>query len=122
MNHECHLRITFNTSSRADANLAASELREAILEETGDDTVVRIEKDDPNSQDAGATLALLFGTPAAIAIARGIQSYIATRGTSLEIRTANGNQLVAHGDAAIIHDPAALVSAMVATASDGRKL
>jgi hypothetical protein len=52
--------ITFDNASAAEANRYAEELRHIILEASPDVTVQR-QRDDPHSQDFGATLVLLLG-------------------------------------------------------------
>jgi len=109
------VRITFEGASRADANRAAEELRQDLVERVGGALAATIEKDDPDSQDAGATLVLLFGTAAAVEVAKGIRAYLARRGDDrdrLTIKTADGTELVATGEAARTVDAAALVRAI----------
>jgi len=108
------VRITFEGLDRAEANRAVEHLRQALVERVGDGVVASIDKDDPDSQDAGATLVLLFGTAAATAIAQGIRAYLARRGDDrdrITIKTADGTEVVAAGEAARTLDAAALVRA-----------
>jgi hypothetical protein len=112
--HEMGVRIAFETLTRAEANQAIQELREAILERAGDAVAASIAEDDPDSQDAGSTLVLLFGSGAAVAIAQGIRAYLARRGDDrdgIAIRTADGTEIVATGEAARKLDATALVRA-----------
>jgi hypothetical protein len=88
--------------------------REAIRERISDEATASIEKDDPHSQDAGATLVLLFGSSAAVAIAQGIRAYLARRADDrdrITIKTADGTEVIATGEAARNLDAAALVRA-----------
>jgi F420-0:gamma-glutamyl ligase-like protein len=108
------VRITFDELTRGEANRAAQDLREAILQRTGGDVAVSLEREDAESQDAGSTLVLLFGAPAAVAIAQGIRAYLARRTDSrdhITIKTADGTEVVATGEAARQLDAAALVRA-----------
>src|SRR3979490_211968 len=96
------VRITFQGLDRAEANRVVQELRQALVERIGDDVVASIDRDDPPSQDGGATLVLLFGTPAAVAIAHGIRTYLARRGDDrdrITIKTADRTEIVASGEA-----------------------
>jgi len=70
--------ITFDDVSAADANRYAGELRQALLEASPDVEVYR-RRDDPHTQDFGATLVLLLGTPAAAAIVTAIGNWLALR-------------------------------------------
>jgi hypothetical protein len=109
------VRITFEGMERAEANRAAQALRQALIERAGDDVIASIDKDDPDSQDAGATLVLVFGSSAAVAIAQGIRTWLARRGDDrdrITIKTADGTEIVATGEAARTLDAAALVRAV----------
>jgi hypothetical protein len=113
--HEAGVRITFDDLTRAEANRAVQELCQAIVARVGDDVAVSIEKDDPDSQDAGATLVLLFGSSACAAIAQGIRAYLARRSGDrdrITIKTADGTEIVATGEAARTLDAAALLRAV----------
>jgi hypothetical protein len=109
------VRITFDDLTRAEANRAVQELRRAVVERVGGDVVASIEKGDTDSQDAGATLVLLFGSSAGAAIAQGIRAYLARRTGDrdrITIRTADGTEVVATGEAARTLDAAALIRAV----------
>ncbi len=109
------VRIMFEGMDRGEANRAVEQLRQAMVERVGDDVIATIDKDDPDSQDGGATLVLLFGSSAAVAIAQGVRAYLARRGDDrdrLTIKTADGTEIVASGEAARTLDAAALVRAI----------
>jgi hypothetical protein len=109
------VRITFDDMSRAEANRAVQALRQAIVERVGGDVVASIEKDDPDSQDAGTTLVLTFGGSAVAGIAHAIRTYLARRadgGDRISITTADGTEIVATGEAARRLDAAALLRAL----------
>jgi hypothetical protein len=111
---ETGVRITFGELTRAEANRAVQELRAALVERVGDEVAASIDKEDTDSQDAGATLVLLFGSSAAVAIAQGIRAYLARRADDRDgivIRTADGTEVIATGEAARNLDAAALVRA-----------
>ena len=67
--------IKFESTSVAEAGDLAEDLREAILDAHPDVSAER-RRDDSNTMDFGATLAVLLGTPAVIAVAKGIQDWL----------------------------------------------
>ena len=73
--------ITFPDTSVADANRYAQELLE-VFREMDADVNVEQKRTSENTQDMGATLVLLFGTPAIIAVAQGIKAWLAQRQTA----------------------------------------
>lgn len=94
MEDQKSVKIRFEGLSVADGNRCAAELRSQLLDEM-DDVEIEIEKDDPSTQDFGATLAIVLGTPAAIALAKGIAAYLSRAGTSIAIEA--GGKVVAKG-------------------------
>jgi hypothetical protein len=81
--------ITFDDVSAADANRYAEELREVLLDASPDVQVQR-RRDDPHTQDFGATLVLLLGTPAVAAVATAIGNWLALRNrASLTLKRAD---------------------------------
>ena len=81
--------ITFDTASAADANRYAEELRQALLDASPEVEVHR-RRDDPRTQDFGATLVLLVGTPTAAAIVTAIGNWLALRSrASITVKRAN---------------------------------
>jgi hypothetical protein len=116
------VRITFDELTRAEANRAVQDLREAIVGRVGNEVVATIEREDADSQDAGSTLVLLFGAPAAVAIAQGVRAYLARRADGrdrITIKTIDGTEVVATGEAARKLDAAAFVRATRRTVSKG---
>ena len=114
-NGELGVKITFGDRSVGEANRAATELRRMLLDHADGDVIASIEKENEDSQDAGSVLVLLFGTSAAVTIARGIQAFLAKRPAQrdgLTIRTADGDEVVATGEAACKLDAPALVQAL----------
>jgi hypothetical protein len=90
--------------SVADGNQWITELQgiiENYLTEEGTSREAHLERfrRDGETQDFGATLIVLLGTPAAIAIAKGVHDFIAKRGSKVVIRTPEGT-VVAQGDGA----------------------
>jgi hypothetical protein len=82
--------ITFENGSVADANRWASELKEMILN-TATDVVAEQKRDNPSSQDLGATLSLVLGAPAVIAVAKALGQWLTLhREASITIKTPQG--------------------------------
>jgi hypothetical protein len=80
------LVIGFPDSSSAEGNQLASTLAEALRDVDPSIVVDRV-RERSDTQDFGASLALVMGTAAATAIAKGIGAWIAKNGgTKLEIR------------------------------------
>jgi hypothetical protein len=80
-NSPATVKIRFENHTVADAARKAANLRSDLLALEGIDQAT-IEKDDPTTQDFGATLVLVLGTEAVIAIAKGIADYLRrNRGT-----------------------------------------
>ena len=67
--------IRFEGVSLRDAGNKAKDLRQQLLDASSAVTV-DVQKDDPSTMDFGATLILVLGTPAVLAIASGIADYI----------------------------------------------
>ncbi|THU40765.1 hypothetical protein FAM09_01230 [Niastella caeni] len=79
----------------ADANKLAEDLQ-SYLANTQQITLARI-KDNDNAQDFGATLVLVLGTPAILAIAKGIQTWLSKRNNiTITIKNSQG-EVVASG-------------------------
>ena len=88
--------ITFDDVSSADANRYVDELRNALLDATPDITVQR-RRDDPRTQDFGATLVLVLGTPAVITAVKTISDWLKLRtSASLTIETPEKRIVVEH--------------------------
>lgn len=68
--------IRFEGLSPADAGAQALMLKEALLD-SFPDVSAKIERSGGETMDLGATLILLLGTPAVIAVAKGISAYLA---------------------------------------------
>jgi hypothetical protein len=101
---EHEIVLTFPQCSAGEGNRLAVELQEllsrvAVARGVHGYIRARIAKDDNQQQDFGATLAIIFGTPAAIAIAKGIHDFIAAKGHAVTIHTKEGT-VIATGDAA----------------------
>jgi hypothetical protein len=78
--------ITFDAVSSADANRYAEELRQFLLDASPDIEVHR-RRDDLHTQDFGATLVLILGTPAVAAVVTAIGNWLQLRNASLTFET-----------------------------------
>lgn len=105
------LLIRFNDMTTADANLAASELRKQLRTKIGSQIIINQIKENAETQDFGTTLAVVLGTPFALALANGIRDYIAKRGCRVVLETPDGT-VIATGDAATNIDVASTVAAL----------
>ena len=95
-------RVRFEEMTPAQANRAAAELRSLIEDAGGREVDARVVKDRDDTQDFGATLVLVLGTPAVITVAKAIYAYIAKRGDRVVIETDNGKVLATGAGAANI--------------------
>lgn len=73
--------IKFEGISAAEGNRYASELRNMLLDATPDAEVDQ-RRSDTRTQDFGATLVLILGTPAVIAITRAIGNWLQLRNSA----------------------------------------
>lgn len=73
--------IKFEGISAAEGNQYASELRNMLLDSTPDVKVDQ-RRDDTRTQDLGATLVLILGTPAVIAISKAIGNWLQLRNSA----------------------------------------
>ena len=69
------IRIRFPDIGLAEANMLAESLRDEIGD-AAPGTIVERSRDDPTTQDFGATLTVLLVSPAVVAVARGIEAWI----------------------------------------------
>lgn len=80
------LQISFPDTSIADGNRFAGTLAETLRDLDPSVTVER-QRDRPETQDLGASLAIILGTAAATAVAKGIGNWLARNsGARIEIR------------------------------------
>jgi hypothetical protein len=87
--------LTFEGLDGAQANVAAQSLKDALTALGKSDINVTTRKERADTQDFGATLVLVFGTPVAIALANGIADWIRQRpDTKVSIRDKNGNKVL----------------------------
>jgi hypothetical protein len=71
--------LRFEGLTSAEAGVEAQGLRE-MLADASPDVDVTLRRERAESMDMGATLVLLLGTPAVIAVAKGIAAFIGKRG------------------------------------------
>jgi hypothetical protein len=102
--------ISFEGTSVAQANADAQSL-ETQINRAAPEVETTVRRTDPNAQDFGASLVLVLGTPAMIALAKGIADWLrlrATATTKLKVCDKNGNVILTV-DAATSGDVRALV-------------
>lgn len=88
--------ITFEGVSLADANRYVEELRNTLLDATPDITIER-RRENPRTQDPGATLVLLLGAPAVVTVAKAIGDWLKLRASApLTIETPEERVVVEH--------------------------
>lgn len=86
--------VTFEGVSPSDAQHYAEELRDALLDATPDITVQR-RRENPLNQDLGATLVLILGAPAVVAVVKAVGDWLIRRNSaSLTVRTPDGELLL----------------------------
>jgi len=85
--------ITFPGASTAEANRYAAELATA-LRETDQELCVEQERDRPDTQDFGATLAIVLGTASVTALAKGVASWLA-RHSGAKIQISSDGAVIA---------------------------
>lgn len=89
-----HLR--FAGTTEGEGNRLAAELRESLLDAHKSISAERT-RDDHDSQDFGATLVLVLGTPAVVAAAAGIKAFLSRANASgLEVRTPQGTLIASN--------------------------
>lgn len=88
--------IAFEGLDGAEGNMAAQSLKDAIADLGESDLTVTTKKERARTQDFGATLVLVFGTPVAIALAKGIAGWMRRRAdmTTVVIRDKHGNEVL----------------------------
>jgi hypothetical protein len=86
--------VTFEGASPAYAQRYAEELQNALLDAAPDITVQR-RRANPLTQDFGATLILILGTPAVVAVVKAVRDWLTLRNhASLTWKTADGELVV----------------------------
>ncbi|HTF69625.1 MAG TPA: hypothetical protein VK638_43790 [Edaphobacter sp.] len=92
------LTISFPGVSDAQANQLANSLH-PVLREIDRALTVEKRKINPESQDGGATLAIILGSAAIAQLAKGIAAWLARNsGTTIEIKAPDGTSVtIKHG-------------------------
>lgn len=86
--------VTFEGVSPSDAQHYAEELQDALLDAIPNITVQR-RREDPLTQDFGATLILILGAPAVVAVVKAVRDWLIRRNSaSLTWKTADGELVV----------------------------
>lgn len=91
------LVLSFDGVSVADGNRFAAELAE-VLRDADEPLEATQTRDDPNAQDFGATLVLVLGSGAVIALAKGVSKWLATKPDgSVTIRDRRDGTIIVKG-------------------------
>jgi hypothetical protein len=80
------LAIRFENLSLAEAGSKVARLRNDLLDASSE-IEVDVEKEDPTTQDPGTILVLVLGTPAILAIAKGIADFLRRERASIVIES-----------------------------------
>jgi hypothetical protein len=72
------LRVSFTGIDLATANQLAEDLQDALAEEVPDANAARL-REDPLTQDFGATLVIILSSAAVTALAKGMAKWLARR-------------------------------------------
>jgi hypothetical protein len=88
--------VTFEGLDGREAGVAAQKLKDALAGLALEGLNVTTRKERIGTQDFGATLVLVLGTPVAIALAQGIADWVRQRAdvTTVVIRDKKGNELL----------------------------
>lgn len=82
--------IGFGNASKADANIFADDLR-GVLRDAAPDVSVEPHRTERGAQDFGATLILVLGAPAVVAIAKALGDWLKLHhSVSVDIQTPDG--------------------------------
>jgi hypothetical protein len=101
------LQVRFPEATAADAGRLAQGLVEHLRSQASD-CRAELRREDPSTMDAGTLVYLIVGTPAVLALARGIASYITKRATTITLE--KDGRAYASGDG-VEHLAAAIAAA-----------
>jgi hypothetical protein len=114
------LTVRFDGATVAEGNRYAEDLRRELVE-AADDVQVDRRRDDPEAQDFGATLVLVLGTPAIVAVAKAVHDWLSRdNAAAVTIERADGEKLVVR-NLESKDVPATVAAFMKATPRGGRK-
>ena len=116
-NQNFRIIVRVEESSSAASNQSANDLEDIVRRVTSGRVEIKRVRESNQTQDFGATLAVILGTPAAIALAKGVHQFIAKRGSRVVIETEAG-KVIATGDAASNIDVAATIEKLRAIGDD----
>jgi hypothetical protein len=105
------VELRFEGMTPAEANLAAKELRERILDTNNDGVSVNIKKDSTETMDAGSILVMALQTASVVSVAGGIAAWLRARGATLKIRQGE-TEIVLTGKGAERADVSQIVAAL----------
>jgi hypothetical protein len=116
LNEKHTLTVIFPAASKASGNTLAASLEEAVsidLSRARVDATAKRRRVDPEAQDFGASVALIFGAPAVVALAKALYTWLARNsGVSITLKTASGEVVAENLDS----KDAAAVAAAISTA------
>lgn len=110
MSHDIALAVRFPEFDLGEASQLAQSLREELLDEVAGASA-EIRKDDPTNQDFGATLVLMLGTPAIVALATGIATWIRRNRKGCEIEV-DGSKVSVRIDGTVEDNAVRIVQAL----------
>lgn len=88
------LKISFGDEKPALATRFANELSKEITK-SASDVQISVERDDPTNMDFGATLVLVLGAPAIVALVKALDNWLQLRNSaSITIRTEEGEVII----------------------------
>ncbi len=94
------IKLCFPELTAAQANKNAQLLEQEIYKESSQDISIETIKENPSTQDGGATLVIVIGISATNLLARGIKRFLEKSGDRVTIKTPEGDQIEAIGTAA----------------------
>lgn len=88
------LELSFPGAGTAEAGQLAADLQD-YLQMNFPDTAPALRREDGNAMDIGTSIALILGTPAVVALARGLADWLKRRdGPVLVLRDKNGLEII----------------------------
>lgn len=84
------LEISFEGTLASEASMLAADL-EHDLRYAAPEAEITLQKSNPNAQDFGSTLVLVFGTPVAILLAKAVAAFLARNSGATIVITKDGD-------------------------------